>query len=72
MRCAPGRKRRSSRAVVSRFAAICFTLLAAAIAIDVAVRLIESVAVALTLIAAGIGSAAGVVALMRQRLHDRW
>lgn len=61
---------------MDRLAGICFGLLAAAVAIYVAVRLIESVAAALVVIVAVIGGLVigGAVArlLWRRQRSDRW
>jgi len=62
--------------MLDRLVGICFAVLAAAVAIYVAVRLIESVAAALMIIVAVIGSvvSAGFVARLLWRRHrtDRW
>lgn len=62
--------------MLDRVLGTCFALVAAAVAIYVAVRLIESVAAALLVIVAVIGGLviAGTVArlLWRRRRMDRW
>jgi len=62
--------------MLDRLIRICFALLAAAVAIYVAVRLIESVAATLMIIVAVIGSvliAAVIVRLLwRRHRTDRW
>jgi hypothetical protein len=61
--------------VIGRLAGICFSLLLAAVAIYVAVRLVESVASALIVIAAVIGgiTICGFLARLWWRRHlDRW
>lgn len=62
--------------MLDRLVGICFAVLAAAVAIYVAVRLIESVAATLLIIVAVIGSVgiAGFVArlLWRRNRSDRW
>ena len=62
--------------MLDRLVGICFAVLAAAVAIYVAVRLIESVAATLMIIVAVIGSVviAGFVARLLWRRHrsDRW
>lgn len=62
--------------MLDRLVGICFAALAAAVAIYVAVRLIESVAATLMIIVAVIGSVgiAGFVARLLWRRHrsDRW
>lgn len=58
--------------MLDRLVGVCFTLLAAAVAIYVAVRLIESVAVTLIAIVAGIGGLVIVRLLWRRYRSDRW
>ncbi len=62
--------------MLDRLVGICFAVLAAAVAIYVAVRLIESVAATLMIIVAVIGSVviAGFAARLLWRRHrsDRW
>lgn len=62
--------------MLDRLVGICFAVLAAAVAIYVAVQLIESVAATLMIIVAVIGSVgiAGFVARLLWRRHrsDRW
>lgn len=62
--------------MLDRFVGTCFAVLAAAVAIYVAVRLIESVAAALMVIVAVIGSVViagfGARLLWRRHRSDRW
>ena len=76
MPCEPGRMSGNSPGVMGRLVGASFALLTAAIAVYVAVRLIESVAAALIVIAAVIG-VLGLIGLVirvlwqRHRM-DRW
>ena len=67
---------KSREKVLDRLVGLCLALLFAAVAIYVAVRLIESVAAALVVVAAVIGGAAiaGLVTrlLWRHRRMNRW
>ena len=51
---------------------ICLTVLAAAVAIYVAVRLIESIAATLLIIVAAVGGLVIVSMLWRRHRADRW
>ena len=58
--------------MLDRLMGICLTVLAGAVAIYVAVRLIESIAAALIVIVAAVGGLVIVSMLWRRHRADRW
>jgi ABC-type enterochelin transport system permease subunit len=72
MRYGPGAVQPGSPNVLDRLMGICLSVLAAAVAVYVAVRLIESIAAALLVIVAAVGGLVVVSLLWRRQRADRW